>query len=664
MNLNVWHEDCSNLVKNWQIQAARRRHCLHQPPPTLDAWQRRRTVLIKEIRRNAGTFPAPPPLKMKMHGVIRLPGYEIRKITYQSRPGLRVTANLYVPDGPGPFPGIIGVHGHWPQGKITERVQARGHILALNGFVVLSIDAFGAGERGTVPGQFEYHGAGIGATLFDIGESLLGMQVYDNRRGIDLLESLDFVDAGHIGVTGASGGGVQTMWLAALDPRIKAAVPVVSVGTFESYVTRRNCVCEVLPNGLTFLEEWAVLGLIAPNALLILNALQDGTTFCVPEMIRSFNDARRIYQLYGMGDKIAYQAFDLPHGYWPVMQQHMLGWFKRWLKQEGEGRPCALPVYKPLPEAQCLCFPDSKRPASVASIPEYCRPIARRLAAGHHQLGQPAGRAGKLRQLRNLLRLPAPEPGNSITDIGGLLQEPYHIRKLMLESEPGILLPVTLLTSPGIGIPHAATIVLHPNGKQVFEKAGWLKDRTERGQAMILTDLRGTGETCYDKEPLNNQTFHDHSRACFWLGRTLLGDWTADITALVQYAAARPRRTPIDIIAYAETGLAALCAAALTRRIRSIITINMPGSYLFQGFVMGRSMALHVPGILRWGDISMMAALADCRVDILNPINSEGRTYSTTQCRALQKEIARLAGRFKIKSRVRARRGVTPLVCG
>ncbi len=95
----------------------------------------------------------------------------------------------------------------------------------------------------------------------NIGESLMGIQISDNMRGVDLLCSLPYVDPQNIGATGASGGGNQTMWLAAVDERIKAAVPVVSVGTFESYVMRSNCICELLIDGLTFTEEAGVLAL-------------------------------------------------------------------------------------------------------------------------------------------------------------------------------------------------------------------------------------------------------------------------------------------------------------------------------------------------------------------------------------------------------------------
>ncbi|MDX9981436.1 MAG: hypothetical protein RBU25_15540, partial [Lentisphaeria bacterium] len=161
MNTNVWSEPAADLLKGQLVAEARRWHVLHQPPVTLAAWAEYRSGLRARLRELAGTWPEPPPLEVREHGELKLDGYRIRKLTFQTRPGLRATANLYVPDGPGPFPGVLGVHGHWSQGKLAARVASRGHLLARSGFVVLVLDAFGSGERGTVPGTFEYHGKQI-----------------------------------------------------------------------------------------------------------------------------------------------------------------------------------------------------------------------------------------------------------------------------------------------------------------------------------------------------------------------------------------------------------------------------------------------------------------------------------------------------------------------
>ena len=212
IDTNVWSGPGGNILKEALRQEARALHQMHQPPASLREWSAMRGRIRRKLLNAAGSFPAPPALELREHGTIKLEGYRITKLTYQSRPGLRVSAHLMRPDGPGPFPAILNMHGHWAQGKIAARVAGRCQVFAREGFVVLSVDAIGAGERGTFPNKFEHHGR-QGTPLFSVGESLLGMQVYDNMRGIDLLQSLDYVDGARIGATGASGGGNQTMWV-------------------------------------------------------------------------------------------------------------------------------------------------------------------------------------------------------------------------------------------------------------------------------------------------------------------------------------------------------------------------------------------------------------------------------------------------------------------
>ena len=109
--------------------------------------------------------------------------------------GVRVTANLYRPDPiQGPYPGVVSVHGHWSWARIDPHVQPRCIGLAKLGYVVLSLDAFGAGERAIEPGPGTYHGALVGASLWPLGTPLIGLQVYDNRRAVDYLVSRPEVD--------------------------------------------------------------------------------------------------------------------------------------------------------------------------------------------------------------------------------------------------------------------------------------------------------------------------------------------------------------------------------------------------------------------------------------------------------------------------------------
>ena len=177
---------------------------------------------------------APCRLDPEILGTLKRPGYAIERLTFQSRPGVRVTANLYRPDpAENPCPAVLSVHGHWAWARMDPHVQPRCIALAKLGYVVLSVDAFGAGERAIEPAPGTYHGGLIGASLLPVGTPLIGLQVYDNRRAVDYLISRKEVDASQLAVTGASGGGNQTLYAGATDDRFKAVIPVCGIGTYR-----------------------------------------------------------------------------------------------------------------------------------------------------------------------------------------------------------------------------------------------------------------------------------------------------------------------------------------------------------------------------------------------------------------------------------------------
>src|SRR5262249_54922632 len=219
-------------------------------------------------------------------------------------------ASAYVPAVSGKAPAVLVVHGHWPGARRDPVVQARCLGLVKLGFFVLAVDAFGAGERYTAPARGTYHGALYGSTLWPTGYTLLGMQVYDNRRAVDFLQSRPEVDGTRLGVTGASGGGNQTMYAGSCDERFEAVVPVCSVGTYQAYLHSACCVCEVLPGALRFAEEGDVLSLVAPRALLVINAIKDSFGFSPGEAAKSLARARNVYRLYGVLPKVRHAIFD------------------------------------------------------------------------------------------------------------------------------------------------------------------------------------------------------------------------------------------------------------------------------------------------------------------------------------------------------------------
>lgn len=664
MDTNVWSEPGGRVLKETLQQEARARHLMHQPPTRLADWQRGRVELRRRLLEAAGSFPPAPALEVREHGVIRMDGYRIVKLTYQSRPGLRVTGNLFVPDGVGPFPAVLNVHGHYAQGKIAANVAARGHALAREGFVVLSVDAIGAGERATVHGRFEHHGA-AGAPLLSAGETLLGAQVYDNMRAIDLLQSLDYVDGARIGVTGASGGGNQTMWISALDPRVKASVPVVSVGTFEAYVTRGNCWCETLAGGLLIAEEWGVLGLIAPNPLLILTADREQIEAFLPaEMLRAYADARRVYGLYGAEERIAYQIIDRPHGYFPEMVRHMLGWFKHWLQGQGAALQRTIPAHRELPERELMCFAERKRPAEVKSLIEYVSLRTREVKKESMKAAKPDANR-KRRELATVMRLPGGPELLRVSDGVAGEAEGRRFVKFTVEAEPGVLLPCMVILPEGR--PSSVVIAVHPEGKEAALRQPAAQKVLRDGKALCLADLRTQGETRWAH--IDDQADLFTARSALWLGRTMAGDWVKDLIAVRAAAAKVSSTRSVELLAFGGTvhpnakdpaalargavfakgdaTLPALAAAVIDRRFAAVTVEGLLSTYVVDDAVPAYRYSVLVPGMLKWGDVSMLAALARCPVRVGTLLNSAGRRLSRGEADGWLAEVRRLCVRMR-----------------
>ncbi len=618
----------------------------YQLPENKDELANYRKELRKEIIDKTGIkFYKDLPFNVKETGSTKMEGYTIKNIAFQTRPGVYATANLYIPDGIGPFPGVITMMGHSANGRLYDPYQSVGHSLALNGYVSLHIDPWGAGERSTVQGKFEYHGAYLGASLMNVGETLMGMQVTDNMRGVDFLRSLDYVDPQNIGATGASGGGNQTMWLTAIDERIKAAVPVVSVGTFESAVMRSNCVCELLVDGLTFTETWGVLSLIAPRSLKICNHKKDSNpTFYPSEMLRSYNRVKSIYKMEGVENKLTYELVDDVHGYKPEDRKAMLGWFDLHLKGKGRGTPKEEIPFAVLPAEKLMTYPTKERDKGVEGTADFCRRIGNELR--HDFLSSKTfDIASKKKKLEDVLRLDEPST----------LQEVHRYSRVdgwdrfALETTDGKLIPV-LLQSPKKSGVSDYVIVCNPEGKAAIAPE-LIADYTQKGKGIVIVDLSGTGEAISSASVSYDKTgkLHTLSRAELWLGETVLGEWTKELGVVAQFLKIKMNAKEVDIDGTKEAGAAALFFGALNNTVTHLVLRNTPVSYLFDDreSVDYFSMAIHLPRFLNWGDISLAAALSAKDIKFIDPVSMSGREINQDQLKEVKQEFDTLRLAYK-----------------
>jgi len=635
----IFTGDMNNDLISFSLKReAAKAYNLLQVPQSKDEWITEKEELRENILQHARVSYDPDLLlEYRETAAYKKEGFSVRNIFFQTRPHVFATANLYIPDGNGPFPAVVVAMGHSRTGKLSPGYQMLGQTLARNGYVALAIDPWGAGERTTVHGEFEYHGANLGASLLNVGETLIGLQITDNMRAVDLLSSLPFVDRKNIGATGASGGGNHVMWLAAMDKRIKAVVPVVSVGTFQSYILNSNCICETLTGGLTFIEESAVLGLIAPRALKICNGLRDANAAFHPqEMLRSFNGAKTIYRLYSADNKLSYQIFDTPHGYFPEMREAMLGWFDLHLKNEGTGAPKEEKQLVPLPESELMVFPKGQRPPEVVSTGDYCfnqgSLLRSRMLSDNDMYIQE-----KKDELKQILRIP-----NSY-DLKDIHQLPDSKgwELYVLETTTGDFIPLLLY------LPNKSSseyvLIANSKGKDWID-TDLIDGLIARGTGICIVDLWGIGESASSEAKRIDGSlpeFHTLFRSALWLNQTMQGIWIGQLDIVLSWLVNSHQIKEITIDADRELAVASILSSVLGNKPDKLILREMPLSYLFDksGDIDHFSMAIHIPDFLLWGDMSLAVAMSGKDITFIDPVTISGKELSRKEIEEFRTEV-------------------------
>ncbi|MPY90411.1 MAG: hypothetical protein GEU99_21130 [Luteitalea sp.] len=294
---------------------------------SLSDWQVRAAHLRRQILCAAGLYPMPEKTRLnpQIFGRIDRADYSVEKVYIETLPRYYLCGNLYRPRGrTGPFPGVLSPHGHWHYGRLEHTslvsVPARCINLARQGYVVFSYDMVGYTDTLQTPHAF----GDEEEQLWSFGP--FALQLWNSIRSVDFLQSLPDVDEQRIAVTGASGGGTQTFFLAAVDDRVTCAAPVVMI----SAIMQGGSPCENAP-GLrlgTFNVEIAAT--IAPRPMLIVSATGDRTK-STPEV--EFPAIRSIYALYGKASLVETVQVDAPHNYnqqareavYRFFGKHMLG---------------------------------------------------------------------------------------------------------------------------------------------------------------------------------------------------------------------------------------------------------------------------------------------------------------------------------------------------
>ena len=542
-----------------------------------DAESRKRLVHEKLFEILGGLPDYNGPLNVRITGRVQSENYVIEKVIFESAPGFFVTANLYRPNRPGRFPAVLLQSGHTQEGKPEpQRVAVN---LALKGFVALTFDPLGQGEREqTYERQVDRPLAGwsvnehiqAGAQSLLIGESVARFFIWDAKRAIDYLLSRPEVDSASLGAVGCSGGGALTTFIGALDPRVKAVATACFINSYRQLFAGPDPDSEMSPPHLlsSGLDMADYVELSAPKPWLILATDRDYFTPSGARIV--YEEARHWYDLYGAPDKLRFFVGPGPHGTPLETREAIYEWMIRWLK-DGHGDSHEQPV---------KLYTNHELLVTRSGHVQH-EPGSRKL----YQLILDEFRAKKRQKtipelLIELRRLKVPSEGSAPEVIVSEVVDGLEGRReqVKFESEPGVEISGRLYIPKSGGRKPAALLIADKMSSY------WIPSTTS-----LAERIAKTGRIVLELEPRDSPTQDDHrpyvgnwltNARADQIGRNLPSMRAHDILRGVDVLAARSDVDPGSIRAAARgvSGIWLLLAAATDTRIGKVWLDRTPYS--------------------------------------------------------------------------------------
>ena len=319
---NPFHTESRLEFENWQTSARRELH---------------------EIL-GLNLFPACP-AQPELLDTWELDGLRIERVAISTYPGIRVPLTVILPDkknASGKSPVWLHTFGHGGKNQMVDSFKPRdpsdplskllksqtlgpGGLIALahKGYIGIAFDSFGSGERyfvDEIPRDVMDIGADnpINNVAVALGTCILGIEVMELMRVADYALSREDCD-GRIGVMGTSGGGHESLFFGAADPRVCAtATSVWFYGFKESHIgLPHNCSCNYVPGLFPKFDCQDIGALVAPRALHVDAGIRDylnGRKTGLGNMLIPYYDTQRAFSLYGKEDLLSLNVFDGGHG--------------------------------------------------------------------------------------------------------------------------------------------------------------------------------------------------------------------------------------------------------------------------------------------------------------------------------------------------------------
>jgi dienelactone hydrolase len=555
---------------------------------SVEDWKRLRPKYKEEYLYMLGLWPMPQktPLKATITGTLQGDDYIVDMLHYQSRPHLYVTANLYRPKNIAKgqhLPAVLYVCGHSSRGRSGNKTafQSHGMWFARHGYICLILDTLQLGEIAGI-----HHGTYREDRWWwhSRGYTPAGVECLNGIRGIDYLVSRPDVDPDRIAVTGISGGGAATFWIAAADERAKVAAPVSGMADLMSYVPNRvingHCDCMFLYN--TFQWPWTyIAALVAPRPLLFVNSDQD-SIFPMDANQRVINRLEQVYSLYGAGDFVDSVVSIGGHAYRQDIRQAAYRFINMHLKNDaslvsdsevdlvtGSDDNPRHPIE---PERLRVFADDSDIPGDElnTTIDQHFVPIA---SVEPPPRGEYEGwKASLLAELRRVTFRYFPEripPAKLLEQV-----QPDDVR---LESEPGIKVGLQYATAFGSTEDARRVLIVVRNSDLAEHISDWIHRVYEPGDHVYVCAPRGVGDTRWTRKNPPNYVERSH----VLLGRTVDTGRVWDVIATARYLRGKYNESvPVYVLGEGGSGVLAAYAALWEPDITGVILNKPPLSHM------------------------------------------------------------------------------------
>ncbi len=589
-----------------------------------------------------GGFPEKTPLNAKVVGTLKRDGYRIEKVIYESRPEHHVTASLYIPEGKGPFPGVIMPIGHSQNGKAAEYMQRGALVLVKNGIVALVYDPIGQGERSqlldklgnpAIKGSTSEHTmVGVGAIL--VGRGTASYRIWDGIRSIDYLVSRPEVDAKKIGCSGCSGGGTLTSYLMALDDRIEAAAPSCYITSLERlFATLGPQDAEQNITGQVALgiDHADYIFMRAPKPTLILASTKD--FFDIQGTWDTFREAKRVYTKLGFPERVELIEADASHGYPKLHREAMARFFSRWLN--GEDKVIVEENWPIEKDADLQCtrsgqvLEDLKGRSVFDLNAALADEFAKKRAVRPHT-------AESLRvEILGLFNRDARLPVLEHQEVGTINRAGGQLKKVVLkDAETGLQLAVVGFAPNALKEDSTPILCVTDQGAaSLAAPGGVLVQLAGKDRVAIAVDLRGFGETAPGvvkdgKGPAFGVDFKE-SFLGLHLKQPLLLQRMGDLIAALKTS---DEKRGVAIIGFGVAVPVVLHAAVFEgERVKSVTIEGGLVSWdnVLRTPISHNQLSNAVPGVLARYDLpDLAAAIAPRPLTIRNPVDAAGKPLS------------------------------------